>query len=199
MTWNNTLRQVLDSAAMPAVSQEELWSLAFTDELTGLLNRRAFMLLANQQLKLSRRTGRGALLFFSDLDRLKQINDHFGHGEGDTALIFTAQILRETFRDSDVIGRFGGDEFLILAPETSSNSEVTLLRRLREKAKSYDPKECRYTYSLSIGVARFDPRSPCLLRELISRADLALYKQKGRTVEKSVLRQQVHRTQFKET
>jgi diguanylate cyclase (GGDEF)-like protein len=198
MTWNNTLRQVLDSAVMPAVSQEELWNLAFTDELTGLLNRRAFSLLANQQLKLSRRTGRGALLFFSDLDGLKRINDHFGHGEGDAALIFTAQILRETFRDSDVIGRFGGDEFLILAPEISAKSEGTLLRRLKEKAKSYDTKECRYTYSLSIGVARFDPRSPCLLRDLISRADLALYKQKRRTVEKSVLPQQIHRTQFKE-
>jgi diguanylate cyclase (GGDEF)-like protein len=175
----NGLSGTLDPAVMPPVSQEELWSMAFTDDLTGLLNRRGFLLLADQQLKMSRRTGRGVLLFFADVDELKQINDHFGHGEGDAALVLTGQILRESFRDSDIIGRFGGDEFLILASEISEESEAALLRRLKERTKKANTREHRYTYSFRVGVARFDPRSPCPLEELIAQADGSLYRQKG--------------------
>jgi diguanylate cyclase (GGDEF)-like protein len=182
----------LDRAVLPPVSEAELWRLAFTDDLTGLQNRRGFLLLADQQLKLSRRTGRGMLLFFCDLDRLKQINDHFGHSEGDAALVLTAQILRDTFRDSDIIARFGGDEFLIITPEASDEDEAAILHRLEERVKDANTIECRYTYSVSVGVARFDARILSSLEDLISLADLSLYKQKRRSMEKCIFHKSFH-------
>jgi diguanylate cyclase (GGDEF)-like protein len=193
LSTKKSLSGALDPAVMPRVSQEELWSMAFTDDLTSLLNRRGFLLLANQQLKMSRRSVRGGLLFFVDLDELKQINDHFGHGEGDAALVLTGQILRETFRDSDLIGRFGGDEFLILASEISEDSEAIILRRLQEGISNANTKEHRYTYSFRVGVARFDPRSPCPLDDLIAQADGSLYEQKNQPKEQSILDQPIHR------
>ena len=99
--------------------QSELSSLALTDELTGLYNRRGFICLSEVQLKLARRSGCDMVLFFIDVDGLKQINDSFGHSEGDNALIRTAEVLRMTFRESDVLARIGGDEFGALAIEAS--------------------------------------------------------------------------------
>src|SRR5206468_4904169 len=110
-------------AAKQYTLQAELGNLALTDELTGLCNRRGFMAIAERQLKIGHRTGRGILLFFMDIDGMKQINDSFGHGEGDQVLRRTAKALKMTFRDSDVIARLGGDEFAVLAIEASDNSE----------------------------------------------------------------------------
>jgi len=89
-------------------AEEVLRTLALFDELTGLYNRRGFMSLSDQFLRLSNRTKRGLILVFADVDNMKQINDTFGHAEGDRALICTARVLQNTFRGSDVIGRVGG-------------------------------------------------------------------------------------------
>ncbi len=92
-----------------------LRGLSLTDELTGLLNRRGFTTIAQGHLRLASRTGQRFLLLFADVDGLKQINDTFGHHEGDLALARVSEVLRRTFRQSDVVARFGGDEFAILA------------------------------------------------------------------------------------
>jgi len=160
--------------------QAELGNLALTDELTGLYNRRGFMALAERQLKLGRRSGRGMMLFVMDVDRLKQINDSFGHFEGDRALKRAADVLEETFRDSDVLARLGGDEFAVLAVEASGHSEATIKTRLLECLKSISAEPSRYEISLSVGVARFDPRNRTSIGELMAKADQAMYEQKRR-------------------
>jgi diguanylate cyclase (GGDEF)-like protein len=174
------LMRAVRCAAKQYTMQAELGNLALTDELTGLYNRRGFMALAERQLKLGRRSGRGMLLFVMDVDRLKQINDSFGHLEGDHALKRTADALEETFRDSDVVARLGGDEFAVLAIEASSHSEATIKTRLFECLKSIRAEQSRYEISLSLGVARFDPSNRTSLGELMVKADQAMYEQKRR-------------------
>ncbi|HKV60729.1 MAG TPA: GGDEF domain-containing protein [Candidatus Acidoferrum sp.] len=160
--------------------QSELGSLALTDELTGLYNRRGFIAMAERQMRLGRRTGRGMLLFMIDVDGLKNINDSFGHLEGDCALKRTSAVLEETFRDSDVVARLGGDEFAVLAIEAAGHSEPTIKTRLFECLKSTKPEQSRYEISLSLGVARFDPRDRASIGELMARADQSMYEQKRR-------------------
>jgi diguanylate cyclase (GGDEF)-like protein len=174
------LMRAVRCAAKQYMLQAELGNLALTDELTGLYNRRGFMALAERQLKIGRRSGRGMLLFVMDVDRLKHINDSFGHFEGDRALKRTAKVLEETFRDSDVLARLGGDEFAVLAVEASGHSEATIKTRLFECLKSIGAEESRYEISLSAGLARFDPGSRTSIGELMAKADQAMYEQKRR-------------------
>ena len=94
---------------------EEIRSLSLTDDLTGLYNRRGFTLLAEQEVKLAHRINRSMLLFFCDVDYLKSINDAHGHAQGDLALQEVSAILKETFREVDIMARLGGDEFVVLA------------------------------------------------------------------------------------
>jgi len=158
----------------------ELGDLALVDELTGLYNRRGFMAIAERQLKVGRRSGKGMLLFFIDVDDLKQINDSHGHSEGDQALRRTAQALEITFRDSDVIARIAGDEFAVLAIEAADHSEATIRARLCEDLKSISAEESRYAISLSMGVARFNRRDSRPIGELMAQADKAMYEEKRR-------------------
>jgi len=174
------LMRAVRCAAKQYMLQAELGSLALTDELTGLYNRRGFMAVAERQLKLGRRSGRGMLLFVLDVDRLKHINDSFGHSEGDRALKRTADVLEETFRDSDVVARLGGDEFAVLAIEASGHSEATIKTRLFECLKSISAEQSIYEISLSLGVARFDPSNRTSIGELMVKADQAMYEQKRR-------------------
>jgi diguanylate cyclase (GGDEF)-like protein len=160
-------------------AQRTLRSQALGDELTGLYNRRGFLTLATQHLKFARRTKRGCWLIFVDVDGLKQINDTFGHPEGDRALIATAEILTRTFRDSDIVGRLGGDEFTVLAVHADDESASAITKRLAETLDRYNAQEDRgYALAFSVGVARFDPMSPASIEELFARADEALYAQK---------------------
>jgi diguanylate cyclase (GGDEF)-like protein/PAS domain S-box-containing protein len=159
--------------------EEKLRELSLVDSLTGLNNRRAFMVLATQQLKTADRMGEGALLFFADLDGLKWINDHMGHGEGDRALVDTANILRNSFRASDIIARLGGDEFVGLGIETQENKAEVILARLQEHLNAHNLQESRpYKLSISFGIARYTPQHPCSLQELLEEGDKAMYVQK---------------------
>ena len=176
--FSELLMRAVRCAAKQYMLQAELGNLALTDELTGLYNRRGFMALAERQLKLGCRSGRGMLLFMMDLDRLKQINDSFGHFEGDRALKHTAHALEETFRDSDVVARLGGDEFAVLAIEATGHCERTIQTRLSDGLKSISAEQVPYELSLSLGFARFDPRSCTSIEELMVKADQAMYEQK---------------------
>ena len=174
------LRRALQCAATQYMVQTELSNLALKDELTGLYNRRGFLSLADRQLKLARRSEGSLLLFFIDLDGLKEINDLFGHTEGDAALRWTAEALDSTFRDSDLVARFGGDEFAALAIEASGQSEASIRERLTEYLNAVSRKNTHYNFSVSLGTARFDPWNPVSIRELIAEADRAMYEQKRR-------------------
>lgn len=162
--------------------REKLRALSLHDELTGLYNRRGFLNLAQQQIKIADRTKTykimdEILLLFIDLDKLKQINDELGHNEGDRALIDTAKILKKTFRESDIIARFGGDEFAILALKT--REDKTLCERLQKNIDAYNALgNSSYTLSISIGVTIYNPEKPSTLDELISRADTLMYEHK---------------------
>jgi len=158
---------------------EELRTLSLSDELTGLYNRRGFFILAEQQIKIARRSGRRLLLVSADLDGLKGINDGFGHHEGDRALADAAQILRETFRESDIIGRIGGDEFVVLITDRPDVGPEVLARRLRDNVARHNSRLNRpYPFSISAGIVAVDPEHPLSLTELLVRADQAMYADK---------------------
>jgi len=175
---NKTLQRTVLCAVKQSLLDRELRSLALTDDLTGFYNRRAFLALATQQLRVAIRKNQGLLLFFADVDYLKRINDTWGHREGDLALVRTADALEQTFRNSDILARLGGDEFAVLALEASSQHEDVILRRLEKKLKASNAGESRYELSLSVGAARFDPKNPALLGELLTHADLSMYGKK---------------------
>jgi len=153
--------------------------LAFIDVLTGLYNRRGFLVYADHLLKLSDRTQRGLILIYADLDNMKWINDEFGHEEGDQALVTAAGVLKKTFRNSDVIGRVGGDEFAILALEAKSENLDALRRRLKEnleRAKYNVHSLHKLTFSL--GIIYYNPERPQAIEALLKRADMLMYKDK---------------------
>ncbi|HZD55546.1 MAG TPA: GGDEF domain-containing response regulator [Anaerolineales bacterium] len=161
-------------------SRRVLQDLSFSDELTGLLNRRGFLSLAPKHLKIAQRANWELLVFFIDLDELKKINDNFGHPEGDQALRAVANILRETFRTSDVVARIGGDEFIVLAINASDASIENITARLHENMDQHNHSGDRFRISLSYGVARFGPQEQPSLEEMIIQADQALYDNKRR-------------------
>lgn len=158
---------------------KELRALSLTDDLTGIYNRRGFLTIAQQQLKMASRMKMGVLLFFADLDDMKLINDNFGHQEGDRALVDSANILKETFRESDVVARMGGDEFAIMAFEESGVNDEKLADRLQKKIDEHNARKNRpYKLSLSLGIVRCDPDGPCSIDSLLERADKLMYEQK---------------------
>ncbi len=161
--------------------QETLRNLSVIDDLTGLYNRRGFLTLAEQHLKLAQRAQRSLMLLFADLDGLKTINDTFGHQQGDAVLLRTARVLKESFRSSDIIARIGRDEFAILAIEVPTDIVLVLSARLQnhlanDNAKARQP----YSLSLSVGVDWFSLQQPVsTVEELIAKADASLYEQKS--------------------
>jgi two-component system, cell cycle response regulator len=149
------------------------------DELTQLRNRRGFFELGEQALQAARREQQILGLFFMDLNGLKQINDTLGHMTGDDALRDTAEVLRNTFRGSDIVARLGGDEFVALAHLHSELDIETLCARLREHLREFNASGQRpYQVDLSIGAALVDDPSEQSLEEVIARADEAMYQEK---------------------
>lgn len=177
---SSTLQRTVLCAVKQSLLENELKALALTDDLTCLYNRRAFLALATQQVRLMRRRQQGLLLFFADVDNLKQINDSFGHMQGDYALVRVANALEQTFRDSDIVARLGGDEFAVLAPEASGEDQEAILRRLQKSLRKESASESRYRLALSVGVVRLDPRHYVSIGELMQQADAAMYQEKTR-------------------
>ncbi len=156
-----------------------LRSLSLIDDLTGLYNRRGFADLGDQYLRLARRAGRGVTLIYLDMDRFKTINDSLGHHVGDRALIRVADILRSTFRGSDIIARMGGDEFAVLALESSDESADLLVSRTRERIREFNMTSREpYQLSMSLGMAQADDQSRVRLDDLLEKADASMYAEK---------------------
>jgi diguanylate cyclase (GGDEF)-like protein len=167
--------------------QRQLVNLSLTDELTGLYNRRGFFTHAERQLKLSKRRGQGLLVVLLDLDGLKQINDRFGHAEGDRALAAVADALSATFRDVDIVARIGGDEFAVLVVDADGDLEGVLRARLDKQIRARNARAgARYPLSLSVGTARQTMRKPRSIDELLARADEALYRDKRARITSAV-------------
>ncbi len=171
--FNAFLRDISQRKTMEA----ELERLAMVDDLTGLRNRRSFLAVAEPLAHVAQRAKRDMALLYIDLDNMKAINDRHGHAAGDQALIEIAELLRSTFRDSDIVARLGGDEFCVLLPKNGIEAKACIDRleeRLRSRgARTFPP------ISLSVGVAKYHWDDPCPIETLIERADRAMYQIKS--------------------
>ena len=159
-------------------AEEDLRALLLVDVLTGLPNRRGFMTLSEQALKQAMRMERDVLLLFIDVDHLKQINDTWGHLTGDRALIDTARVLRESFREADIIARLAGDEFVALITVDSDQTADLISGRIRSRVDVHN-RENQGGYSLSLSIGAIRSRAEgTRLADLLNQADSALYDQK---------------------
>jgi diguanylate cyclase (GGDEF)-like protein/PAS domain S-box-containing protein len=159
--------------------EDELRFLSLTDELTGLYNRRGFFTLAEQQIRMASRLNKGVHLLYVDVDYLKLINDNLGHNEGDRALVKLGELLKVTYRESDIIARIGGDEFAVFPVESVDGEMESVTRRLQDNIEQSNAKgQDKFALSISTGIAYYDPESPVNLEDLLKEADRAMYKQK---------------------
>jgi two-component system cell cycle response regulator len=160
--------------------QLEILGLSLVDDLTGLSNRKGFLNLANQHAKLAYRSRRSFLVGFIDLDGLKQINDTFGHQEGNRALVEAANVLKDSFRLSDILGRLGGDEFAMVITDASEDSIATVMERVEEKLRLCNAHANRgYALAMSMGIVASDPAQISDLEALLHHADALMYQQKS--------------------
>jgi len=168
-----------DLARMVEVELSAL-QLATTDELTLLSNRRGFESLAQHALSVCQRLDLPATMLFFDLNKFKQINDQFGHAEGDRALTIFSSLLLEVFRDSDVIGRLGGDEFVVLLTNSNQDESKTTLDRLSNLVTKHNHDAKRgYDLSFSVGFSLYDPSAHDSVSALIDDADKKMYVHKN--------------------
>jgi diguanylate cyclase (GGDEF)-like protein len=154
---------------------------SLTDDLTRLHNRRGFMTLADQQLRLARRQGKDAVVLYVDMNGFKELNDTYGHAVGDRALVAVARLLRQTVRDCDVVARLGGDEFTVLALDADGFGARAIQRRIEEQLMVLNASGTLPTsIGLTLGHTRVRPSDPAGICELLSRADQLLYARKRR-------------------
>lgn len=169
-----SFRDISDRAAFEQAQDqlvEELEELSGQDELTGLLNRRGFTVAGRQLLRVADRLGAVIHALFIDVDGLKRINDEQGHDAGDSALALVADVLRQTARSSDVIGRLGGDEFGVVLLGSGARGTETFIRRTADLLAD----RSHGAVTLSIGTADRPPGSGLDLRELLKMADMRMY------------------------
>jgi diguanylate cyclase (GGDEF)-like protein len=154
-------------------ANEEIRQLSLTDELTCSYNRRGFSLLAGQLLRTTKRSGQTKWLLFADVDGLKQVNDGLGHEAGDRLLCAAARVLRDTFREQDIIGRMGGDEFAVFGTGEHAQARARLQTSI-DRHNSY--RGNGPVLSMSCGIA--ESKADVSLEALISQADSAMYTMK---------------------
>jgi diguanylate cyclase (GGDEF)-like protein len=154
----------------------QLELLAATDELTGLLNRRAFRSRLNQEVLRSARYGRCVALLYIDLDSLKTINDSGGHAEGDAILKLVAETIRGALRQTDVIARLGGDEFAAILPDADLQGAADAAERIRRTVAEANGSDD--TITVSIGAAAYS-NEISTAEELMLAADGQLYRAKA--------------------
>lgn len=158
---------------------EQLKALSLSDELTTLLNRRGFMEHARQQLRSAVRSRRRVSLFFIDLNGMKHTNDTFGHDAGDRALSATAAVLRNVFREADIVSRLGGDEFAVLAAECGPDDVEAIRQRVKTCVVEFNASEREpFQLSLSIGSSTYEPGMEVDIERLLEDADAAMYREK---------------------
>jgi two-component system, sensor histidine kinase and response regulator len=159
-------------------ARTELQHQSDLDALTGMYNRRGFMQVARPALEVARQSGRQSAVFFVDVNGMKRINDSFGHAEGDRLLMDVTWILNASFRTSDIVGRFGGDEFVVLAPDAGEHADMLRARLLDAVEQFNAGSERSYRISISIGLSICGPEELAALEELVGRADRRMYEDK---------------------
>jgi len=175
--------RILNLEARLTEARDEMERLASHDGLTGLLNRRAIYRAAAAEVQRSLRSGKPTSLLLLDVDRLRAINDRFGHLAGDQALRQIASLLSRDKRAYDSVGHWGGEEFLLILPETDSDHAQTVGARLRETIAAMPLRLSESTsvpLSISAGATTLDPAQPSALDTLIWRAENALQLAKSR-------------------
>ena len=161
-----------------------LRNLSLIDELTNLYNRRGFMTIVDSRLKEAKREGDTIALYFVDIDRMKDINDRYGHTVGDQALIAAADVLRKTFREADILARIGGDEFAVFTTAASTDMDGSIKDRLNLYIETYNRQsEGPFTLALSIGSVYSVVGPEVKAEELLREADEEMYrKKKGKAI-----------------
>jgi diguanylate cyclase (GGDEF)-like protein len=162
-----------------AASNAVLQNLSQIDDLTGFFNRKGFMALADHRIKLALRNEEGFSVAFVDLDGLKQINDTLGHETGNRALIELANVLKESFRQSDVLGRLGGDEFAVFIGEANEAETQRIRQRIQQNLDACNALPGRtYALSFSIGIVSSSSATSLHIDALLEKADALMYQQK---------------------
>jgi len=184
------LRVNIATAVKGADLMLKVRTLSVTDELTGLLNRRGFLQFAHSRLLHLHRSGTTPVVVFLDMDGLKHINDAHGHKEGDVALSVLAKILKKAFRKEDIIGRIGGDEFVILSSVKSNESGELLIKRIRKGLAKYNDKKLHpYIIDASIGCVGLEESTRECFETALVNADSLLYKEKKEKKKRGLSRQ----------
>jgi diguanylate cyclase (GGDEF)-like protein len=158
----------------------ELERLANTDSLTGIWNRRYLFMIAEQEIKRIQRYNLAFSLLLIDVDHFKKINDNYGHNIGDEVIIFMTKIVTSNLRHADCFGRFGGEEFVVLLPETNMDEAIVVAERIRENIsnQSITFEDQQISITISIGVSSYDVGDKSI-DSIIQRADQALYQAKN--------------------
>ncbi|WP_080761851.1 sensor domain-containing diguanylate cyclase [Aeromonas hydrophila] len=171
---------LIDLAAL-IKSELETIQLALLDELTGITNRRGFIILADKILQSSYRNKNEAILLFLDLNKFKEINDTLGHNIGDDALKQMALLLPKIFRNADLFARLGGDEFVVLLPGTDAANLQKIKSKLELELEKYNSNSNKpYNLSCSVGFSVYEPSTPPDLDKLLHDADINMYHCKNR-------------------
>ncbi|GAH23489.1 unnamed protein product [marine sediment metagenome] len=161
--------------------EEELHKLAHHDTLTGCCNRGYGIDLFKEQVKLAQRKKYPLLLAYIDIDKFKYINDTFGHKEGDMVLKEGVKLFKSTLREIDIICRMGGDEFLLIFPDSSPNDAPLIRERLSKNLEKLNQKLAKpYKIDFSIGLSCYNPSNPLSIEELIKIADENMYEEKSK-------------------
>jgi len=164
-------------------ARKKIMILSHTDELTGLLNLRAFNLLLEKEIARVKRNKQPFTMLMIDVDGLKQVNDHYGHSAGSRLIKTVARAIEGVVRESDILARYGGDEFIVLLPGTGIDSAHLCAERIRTAVSncSFDVSGRRVSATTSIGIASY-PDSAAEAQAVLDKADMALYrsKQNGR-------------------
>ena len=171
--------QILSDLAAIVEDEFKVLDAATADELTGLFNRRGFLSLAEYALLTARRRSEPASLVFIDLDRFKLINDTWGHEQGDKALTAIADVMKSTFRESDLIARQGGDEFIILLANTAQQAANKAMEQLSQNVAEYNQQAGNpWQLAFSWGCVEYDPHEHHSLNDIVAVADRRMYQAK---------------------
>ena len=170
---NSLERFIRDNTKLEEIAQK--------DELTGLFNRRGFISNAEKELEDPVNQGKVAIICYADMDNLKTVNDRYGHDDGDFALRTIAHILRESFRDTDIIGRFGGDEFVTLAITGADCDVDGIKERIEHVTQRFNEMSDKpYPIEISTGIYKFTISGKVDFYDAINNADRLLYDEKIR-------------------
>ena len=168
-----------DELARRDLAARDMLSLSLTDVLTGLNNRRGFFARAEPLYRLAQRQHRGSAVVYADIDGLKPVNDTLGHAMGDQMIRDAASVLGASLRETDVLARMGGDEFVAYALDEAQPH--ALLFRLQQTLDAFNRLQQRpYQLSLSVGMVSCDPAGSATLNDCIKQADRAMYEHKRR-------------------